>query len=183
MRKQHDAKHGMICGIWYAMHMRAPEGKDWSRHQLANQVCCWKDEMILVGIYIKITGIGCTVCKWQAKQEWHDSAINSTMPSKMKQETRLLHSNIATKHMAVIYSRCLKKDEHWAMANSHNSWFKQAWQKCKWYQVSDLSEITTNQEFIIRKKSLEHEKYMLQEHIMANQGMTWSYSKHTTKVP
>ena len=34
-----------------------------------------------------------------------------------------------------------------------------------------LSEITTNQEFIIRKQSLEHENYMLQELIMAKQGM------------
>ena len=79
---------------------------------LANQECCWKDELISVEIDIKITGIGCTVCKWQAKQEWHNSAINSTMPSRMQQETKLLHSNIATKHMAVIYSRCLTKDEH-----------------------------------------------------------------------
>ena len=36
---------------------------------LANQVCHWKDEMIPVEIDIKITGNGCTVCKWQAKQE------------------------------------------------------------------------------------------------------------------
>ena len=79
---------------------------------LANQVCRWKDEMISVEIDIKITGIGCTVCKWQAKPEWHNSAINSTMPSRMQQETKLLHSNIETKHMAVIYSRCLTKDEH-----------------------------------------------------------------------
>ena len=79
---------------------------------LANQVCRWKDEMISVEIDIKITGIGCTVCKWQAKQEWHNSAINSTMPSRMQQETKLLHSNIATKHKAVIYSRCLTKHEH-----------------------------------------------------------------------
>ena len=34
-----------------------------------------------------------------------------------------------------------------------------------------LSEINTSLEFIIRKQSLEHEIYMLQEHIMANQGM------------
>ena len=79
---------------------------------LANQECRWKDELISVEIDIKITGIGCTVCKWQAKQKWHDSAINSTMPSKMQQETKLLHSNIATKHMAVILSRCLTKYEH-----------------------------------------------------------------------
>ena len=72
----------------------------------------WKGEFISVEIDIKITGIGCTVCKWEAKQEWHNSAINNTMPSRMQQETKLLHSNIATKHMEVIYSRCLTKDEH-----------------------------------------------------------------------
>ena len=64
--------------------------------KLANQVCHWKDEMISVEIDIKITGIGCTVCKWQAKQEWHNSAINITMPSRMQQETKLLQSNIMT---------------------------------------------------------------------------------------
>ena len=79
---------------------------------LANQVCRWKDEMISVEIDIKITRIGCTVCKWQAKQEWHNSAINSTMLLSMQQEAKLLHSNITTKHMAMIYSRCLTKDEH-----------------------------------------------------------------------
>ena len=84
---------------------------------LANQVRRWKYELISVKIYIKITRIGCTVCKWQAKQEWHDSAINTMMPSKMQQETKILHSNIGTKHMEVIYSRCLTKDEHRAMAN------------------------------------------------------------------
>ena len=36
---------------------------------LANQACHWKDEMISVEIDIKITGNGCTVCKWHAKQE------------------------------------------------------------------------------------------------------------------
>ena len=35
---------------------------------LANQERLWKDELISVEIDIKITGIGCTVCKWQAKQ-------------------------------------------------------------------------------------------------------------------
>ena len=34
-----------------------------------------------------------------------------------------------------------------------------------------LSEINTSLEFIIRKHTLEHENYMLQEHIMENQGM------------
>jgi len=34
-----------------------------------------------------------------------------------------------------------------------------------------LSEINTSLEFIMRKQSLEHENYMLQEHNMAKQGM------------
>ena len=79
---------------------------------LANQACHWKDEMISVEIDIKITGNGCTVCKWQAKQEWHESAINSMIALKMQQVTKLQHSNIATKHMTVIYRRCVTKDEH-----------------------------------------------------------------------
>ena len=64
---------------------------------LANQVCRWKDEMISVEIDIKITGIGCTVCKWQEKQERHNSAINSMMPFRMQQEntTALQHRNKA----------------------------------------------------------------------------------------
>ena len=79
---------------------------------LENQVRHWKDELISVEIDIKITGIGCTVCKWQAKRESHNSAINNMIPFKFQQEAKLLHSNIATKHMAVIYLRCLTKDEH-----------------------------------------------------------------------
>ena len=109
---------------------------------LANQVCRWKYEMISVEIDIKITGNGCTVCKRQAKQEWHESAVNIMIALKMQQETKLQHSNIATKHMAVIYRRCLTKDRHWAMARSHNNRFKQAWQKCKRYQLHRLGEIT-----------------------------------------
>ena len=42
--------------------------KDEEGINLVNQVCHWKDEMISVEIDIKITGNGCTVCKWQAKQ-------------------------------------------------------------------------------------------------------------------
>ena len=51
------------------MHMRALEENDEQGSNLAKQACHWKDEMILVEIDIKITGNGCTVCKWQAKQE------------------------------------------------------------------------------------------------------------------
>ena len=86
-----------ICMLW--------KGKNAQGNNLANQVFRWKDEMISVEIDIKITGNGCMVCKWQAKQEWHNSAINSTMPSRMQHATNILHSNIATKHLAVIYKR------------------------------------------------------------------------------
>ena len=79
---------------------------------LVNQACHWKDGMISVEIDMKITGNGCTVCKWQAKQEWCKTVINSMMALRMQQETKLLHSNIATKHMEVIYSRCFTKYEH-----------------------------------------------------------------------
>ena len=109
---------------------------------LANQVCRWKDEMISVEIDIKITGNGCTVCKKQATQEWHNSAINSMMLLSMQQETKLLRSNISTRHMAAMYTRCLTKHEHWAMAKSHKSRFKQAWKKCKRYQLHRLRENT-----------------------------------------
>ena len=94
------------------MRMRAPEKKDEQGSNLANQVCHWKYEMISVEIDIKITGNGCTVCKWQAKQERHDSAINSMIALRIHQVTMLQHPNIATKHMAVIYRRCLTKYEH-----------------------------------------------------------------------
>ena len=57
------------------------------------------------------------------------------------------------------------------MAKSHNSRFKQAWQKCKRYQVSDLVKLTACQEFNNRKQCLEQGNNMLQEHIMAKQGM------------
>ena len=128
MQNMYDMRD-MICDAY------ACSGRKLMNKASTWQVHRWKDELISVEIDIKITGIGCTICKWQAKQEWHNSAINSTMPSRMQQETKLLHSNIATKHMAVIYSRCLTKDEHLATAKSHNSRFKQAWQKCKRYQV------------------------------------------------
>ena len=88
------------------------EENDEHGSNLANQACHWKDEMISVEIDIKITGNRCTVCKWQAKQERHEYAINSMIALKMQQVTMLQHPNIATKHMAVIYRRCLTKDEH-----------------------------------------------------------------------
>ena len=69
MHKQHDAIHGnmgdVICNAY------ACSGRKMMKQcsNLANQARHWKDEMISVEIDIKITGNGCTVCKWQAKQE------------------------------------------------------------------------------------------------------------------
>ena len=40
-------------------------------------------------------------------------------------------------------------------------------QKITGYRLNEI----TSQEFIIRKQTLEHENYKLQEHIMANQDM------------
>ena len=60
----------------------------------------------------------------------------------MQQVKMLQHSNIATKHMAVIYRRCLTKDEHSATASSQHNKLKQAWQKCKRLQVHRLGENT-----------------------------------------
>ena len=37
----------------------------------------WKGEVISFEIDIKITGIGCAVWKWKAKQIWHRFAIIS----------------------------------------------------------------------------------------------------------
>ena len=64
MQNMYDMQD-MICDAY------ACSGRKNDKHgsNLANQACHWKDEMILVEINIKITGIGCTVCKWQAKQE------------------------------------------------------------------------------------------------------------------
>ena len=182
MHKQHDAKH--VWDARYDVRCICVLRKENNEHgsNLANQACHWKDEMISVEIDIKITGNGCTVCKWQAKQEWHESAINSMIALRIHQETMLQHPNIATKHMEVIYRRCLTNDEHWATAKSHNSRFKQAWQKCKRYQVHRLSE--NNMSGInIRKQCLEQDNNMLQDQIKANKYMAWIYSKHITKVP
>ena len=133
----------MICEMWSVMHMRAPEENDEQGSNLANQVWHWKDEMISVEIDIKITGNGCTVCKWQAKQEWHDSAINNMIALRIQQVTTLQHPNIARRHMAAIYRRCLTKDEQWATARSQHNRFKQAWQKCKRYPVHRLCNYWT----------------------------------------
>ena len=64
MQNMHDMQD-MTCGAY------ACSGREKGEQgiNLENQVCRWKYEMISVEIDIKITGIGCTVCKWQAKQE------------------------------------------------------------------------------------------------------------------
>ena len=56
------------------------------------------------------------------------------------------------------------------MAKSHNSRFKQAWQKCKIYKVHRLSENNMSG-FNIRKQCLEQDNNMLQKQNIAIQGM------------
>src|SRR3954468_22209659 len=100
------------------------------------------------------------------------------MPLSKQQEINLLHPNVPTKHMADMYSRCLTKDEHRATAKSHHNRFKQAWQKCKTYQLHRLSENNNMPEINIRMTCLEQGNNMLQEHNIAKYGMAWIYSKH-----
>ena len=69
MHKQHDAIHVMICGMSCNAYACSRRKKDEQGINLANQVCRWKDEMILVEIDIRITGSGYTVCKRQARQD------------------------------------------------------------------------------------------------------------------
>ena len=176
MHKQHDTIHGNMGDVICNAYACSGRKNDEQGINLANQVCRWKDEMISVEIDIRITRNGCTVCKWQARHEWHKAAINSTMLLSMQQETMLQHPNIKTKHMAEIYRRCLTKEEHWAMAKSYHNRFKQAWQKSKKYQVGHgINSIT--------KQCSEQVINMLQELIIAKQGMAWIYSKHRSKVP
>ena len=142
MLKQYDANMvwhagcdmGCICMIW--------KGMIEAGLNLEIQECHWKGEVISDEIDIKITGIGCTVWKWQAKQIWHRSVIISKQSSKCIKINMLRHSIMTTKYMAGIHSRCLTKDEHWATANSSINKFKQAWQNCKWQQVSDIVKLT-----------------------------------------
>ena len=56
------------------------------------------------------------------------------------------------------------------MAKSHKSRFKQAWQKCKRYQLHRFSE-NNIPGINIRKQCLDQDNNMLQEHIIANKGM------------
>ena len=57
------------------------------------------------------------------------------------------------------------------MARSQHNRFKQAWQKCKKYQVRRLGEITGHGRNNIRLQSLELTNNMLHELIMATKGM------------
>ena len=132
MRKQHDAKHGMICGMGYAMHMHVSERKYWTRPQLGKPIVSLERGVDFGQNRYKDHRNRMHGLQMASKTIMAQSCDNSTRPSKCTKKNKLLHSNIATKHMEVIHSRCLTKDEHWAMANSSNNKFKQAWQKCKW---------------------------------------------------
>ena len=69
MHNQHDAIHERYARYDMRCICVLRKKNDEQGSNLANQVCHWKDEMISVEIDIKTTGNGCTVCKWQAKQE------------------------------------------------------------------------------------------------------------------
>ena len=131
MLKQHDANMVWYagCGMWWIS--KIWQGMIEPGLNLEIQECHWKGEVISVENDIKITAIGCTVYKWQAKQIWHRSAIISKWPSKCIKINMLQHSNMATKYMAGIHSWSLTKYEHWATANSSINRFKQAWQNSK----------------------------------------------------
>ena len=71
---------------------------------------------------------------------------NSTVPSRMQQETKLLHSNIATKHMAVIYSICLKKMNTELRLNHTRAGSNKHGKSAKDISFTDLVKIITCQE-------------------------------------
>ena len=81
--------HIIPCScVGYAMHMRAPEGKYWSRTQLGKPrvpLEKWFDfgQNRYKDHRNRMHGL-----QRQAKQEWHNSATNSTMPPKMQQEAK-----------------------------------------------------------------------------------------------
>ena len=58
------------------------------------------------------------------------------------------------------------------MAISQNNMFKQAWQKCKRYQLHRLGENTNMSGNNIRKPCLEQANNMLREHIIENKDMS-----------
>ena len=58
------------------------------------------------------------------------------------------------------------------MARSEKNRFKQAWKKCKIYQLHRLSENTNMSGINIRKQCLEQDNNMLQEQNIENKGMS-----------
>ena len=68
---------------------------------LGNQASHWIKGKISVEIDIKITGNGCTVCKWQAKQDSSKTAVYSNMASLEQEIIMLQHPNMETKGMDV----------------------------------------------------------------------------------
>ena len=86
---------------------------------LVTQACHWKDWKISVEIDMKITGDGCTVCKWRAKQDVMQYAYNSNMATLMQSLNMLQHPNMNTNYMAVKYKWSSTNHEHWATARTY----------------------------------------------------------------
>ena len=86
------------------MHVEALEPKEKMMGKgliLENQASHWIEGKISVEIDIKITGNGRTVCKWQAKQYSHKTAVYSHMAPLEQEIIMLQHSNMETKGMDV----------------------------------------------------------------------------------
>ena len=69
-------------------------------------------------------------------------------PSKCIKKNKLLHSNIATKHMAVIYSRCLQKMNSELRLNRTRAGPKKHGKSAKDNRITDTVKILTCQELI-----------------------------------
>ena len=87
---------GTWCNTWHDMRdviCNAYAGSGRKNNEqgvnLSNQVCRCIDEMISVEIDIKITGNGCTVCKWQAK---HDIILRLTAQCYLACNKKLCYS-------------------------------------------------------------------------------------------
>ena len=103
MHKQHDAKHGMTCGMWYAMHMRALEGQEWTMHQLG------KPSVPL--------DRGDEIAWKRYKDHWNRS-YGLEMASVLRYDTGLRFT--ASRHLNATKWTCY----------SHQTWKQNTWQWC-----------------------------------------------------
>ena len=151
------------------------KGKDEQGINLANQVCRWKDEMISVKIDIEITGNGCTVCKWQDK---YGTKLRLTARCYLACNKKLCYITPTWKQSIWQWSigDALQKRNTELRLNHIITGSNKPGESAKKYQGGHgINSIT--------KQCSEQVINMLQELIIAKQGMAWIYSKHRSKVP